>query len=140
LDIDHSKQVEDASQVTPVEDVSVPGPAEEDLSLLSPGLAKIRRRRWCLWALLIIYLPTMWTTQKITHSFNDSLPVFFVWFLLLLVVMGFSAAVRCPRCKNYFHVNGMILLYLRNCLHCQLHVSADKKRDKDNRGNRGQAA
>ena len=32
---------------------------------------------------------------------------------------------RCPRCGNYFHVNGMMLLYLRRCLHCQLHINAD---------------
>ena len=103
------------------------GDEVEDRAVLGRGLAKVRRRRWLLWSVLIVYLPTMWTTQKITHSFNDSLPVFFIWFLVLLAVMAFSAVVRCPRCGNYFHVNGMILLYLRNCLHCQLHLTADKK-------------
>ncbi|OGU06737.1 MAG: hypothetical protein A2075_19395 [Geobacteraceae bacterium GWC2_58_44] len=109
----------------------VEGDEVEDISLLSPGLAKIRKRRWLLWSVLIVYLPTMWITQKITHSFNDSLPVFFIWFLVLIAVMGISAVVKCPRCKNYFHVNGMTLLYLRNCLHCQLHLSADKKALKE---------
>lgn len=99
----------------------------QDISVLSPGLAKIRKRRWLLWFVLIIYLPTMWTTQKITHSFQDSLPVFFIWFVILLTVTAFSAVAKCPRCRNYFHVNGMTLLYLRYCLHCQLHLTADKK-------------
>jgi len=99
----------------------------QDISILRPGLAKIRKRRWLLWFVLIIYLPTMWVTQKITHSFQDSLPVFFIWFVILLAVTAFSAVARCPRCKNYFHVNGMTLLYLRYCLHCQLHLTADKK-------------
>ena len=91
---------------------------EVDPSLLRRGLARIRRRRLLLWFLLIVYLPTMWTTQQITHSFNKSLPVFFIWFLLLLFVMALSAIAKCLRCGNYFHVNGMTLLYLRNCLHC----------------------
>jgi uncharacterized C2H2 Zn-finger protein len=121
-----------------LESNQVDGNEVEDISLFGPGLAKIRRRRWYLWFVLIIYLPTMWTTQQITHSFQGSLPVFFIWFLLLLLVMGISAMAKCPRCGNYFHVNGMILLYLRKCLHCQLHLTADKKllkgmkREKDN--------
>jgi hypothetical protein len=94
---------------------------------LRPGLKKLRRRRWLLWSVLIIYLPAMWTTQRITHSFQASLPVFFAWVLLLVVAAGISATARCPRCGNYFHVNGMALLYLRKCLHCQLPVNADRK-------------
>lgn len=100
----------------------------EDGVDLGPGLVRIRRRRRFLWLVLIIYLPAMWTTQQITRSFQGSLPVFFGWFLLLLVAAAVSAAARCPRCGNYFHVNGMVLLYLRKCLHCQLHINADRKR------------
>ena len=100
----------------------------EDVLLLSPGLARVRRRRLFLWIVLIMYLPTMWTTQQITRSFQGSLPVFFIWFLLLLFFMALSAAAKCPRCGNYFHVNGMALLYLRKCLHCQLHLTADRRK------------
>jgi hypothetical protein len=92
-----------------------------------PGLAKVRRRRWFLWLVLLGYLPTMWTTQQITRSFQGSLPVFFAWILLLIVAAAVSALARCPRCGNYFHVNGMALLYLRKCLHCQLPINADRK-------------
>lgn len=106
---------------------NLPAEPVEDIAAYGPGLARLRRRRRLLWFLLAVYLPTMATTQKITHSFNASLPVFFVWFALLLAVMLHSAMTRCPRCKNYFHVNGMALLYLRCCLHCQLHICADKK-------------
>ena len=91
-------------------------------------MVKIRRRRWLLWFVLIAYLPTMWTTQQITHSFQRSLPVFFIWLVLLILAVAVSAVARCPGCGNYFHVNGMALFYLRKCLHCQLHVCADKKK------------
>ena len=97
-----------------------------DPAVISRGLAAIRRRRWWLWSVLIIYLPTMWTTQKITHSFSGSMPVFFLWFVALLCVMAYSATACCPRCGNYYHMQGMVLLYLRKCLHCQLPLSADK--------------
>jgi hypothetical protein len=90
----------------------------------------VRRRRWVLWSVLIIYLPAMWTTQQITHSFKASLPVFFAWVLLLVIAAGISATARCPRCGNYYHVNGMALLYLRRCLHCQLPLNADRKLPK----------
>ena len=98
----------------------------EDARVIARGLAKIRRRRRFLWTVLIMYLPTMWTAQQITRSFKGALPVFFLWFVLLLIVMAVSALAKCPRCGNYFHVNGMVLLYLRKCLHCQLHLTADK--------------
>jgi hypothetical protein len=100
----------------------------EEPARIEKGLRKIRRRRWMLWTVLIIYLPTMCITQELTHSFNKSLPVFFGWFVVLLTVTAISAVVRCPRCGNYFHVNGMTLLYLRRCLHCQLHLVEDKRR------------
>lgn len=103
----------------------------DDPSPIRGGLARIRKRRWMLWSVIIIYLPAMWTTQKITRSFHDSLPVFFLWFLILLLATGFSALARCPRCGNYFHLNGITLLYLRKCLHCQLHLNADRVKAKD---------
>ena len=92
-----------------------------------PGLSKLRRRRRFLWLVLIAYLPAMWSAQRITRSFQGALPVFAVWLLVLILAAAVSALARCPRCGNYFHVNGMALLYLRKCLHCQLHISADKK-------------
>lgn len=100
-----------------------------DLEAIRRGLVQVRGRRRFLWSVLLVYLPLMWTTQKITHSFKGSLPVFFAWCVLLVAAMAFSAVVKCPRCGNYFHVHGITLLYLRRCLHCQLHVTADKTGD-----------
>ncbi|MBU5613697.1 hypothetical protein [Geomonas azotofigens] len=101
--------------------------AAMDPAVIASGLAAVRKRRWCLWIVLIVYLPTMYLTQKITHSFSGSMPVFFAWFAVLLCVMFYSATARCPRCRNYYHMQGMALLYLRRCLHCQLPLDADKR-------------
>jgi hypothetical protein len=93
-----------------------------------PGLRQIRKRRWFLWAEILGYLPVMLAVMKIAPT-NSALAVAFgIWFILLWIVVGYSALARCPRCGNYYHMNGMTLLYLRKCLHCQLHLTADKKR------------
>jgi hypothetical protein len=99
----------------------------EDPAVIAVGLAVIRKRRWLLWSVLIVYLPSMMWAQEVTGSFSAALPFFFGWCLLLVVCTAISATARCPRCGNYFHVNGMVLLYFRRCLHCQLHLKADKK-------------
>ena len=40
-----------------------------------------------------------------------------------------SADYKCPRCGNLFHVNGLIPMYFRRCLHCGLPLNADKKKE-----------
>ena len=95
---------------------------------LRPGLARIRRRRWFLWGIILIYMPAMWFVLQLTHSLRRTMPAFAVWFILLCVAAGISAAARCPRCGNYFHMHGMTLLYFRKCLHCGLHINADRTR------------
>src|SRR5690242_8409203 len=89
-----------------VDNTQQEGVQQETVEDFGPGLAKIRQRRLLLWILIAIYLPAMWTAQRITHSFWDAMPVFWVWFALLIVVVTVSAVVRCPRCGNYFHMNG----------------------------------
>lgn len=54
------------------------------------------------------------------------LTAFLTWLALLMVTALWAAVCRCPRCGNYFHVNGMTMLFLRRCLHCQLHINADR--------------
>ena len=93
-----------------------------------PGLRSIRKRRWFLWAEILIYLPAMMITMKFLPTCQALAVVFAVWFIMLWVVVGYSALARCPRCGNYFHMHGMTLFYLRKCLHCQLHLKADKKK------------
>jgi hypothetical protein len=93
---------------------------------LGPGLSKVRRRRWFMWSAILAYMPIMVATLKISKSFNITAMVFAAWFAVLFVVTLLLAIVRCPRCGNYFHMHGMTLLFFRKCLHCQLHINADK--------------
>ncbi len=93
---------------------------------LGPGLRMIRRRRWFLWALIIAYVPAIWLSLELTGSDMVTGGVFAVWLIFVCIAIVLGALAKCPRCGNYFHVHGLTLLYLRKCLHCQLHVSADK--------------
>jgi hypothetical protein len=94
---------------------------------LGLGLTVIRRRRWYLWTVILVYLPAMWGTLQVAPTQRALGTVFLVWFILLFITALVSAVARCPRCGNYFHMHGMTLLYLRKCLHCQLHLKADRK-------------
>lgn len=91
-----------------------------------PGLSRIRRRRWYLWAIILLYLPAMGITRQLTPSLAPAMWVFLLWFILLFFVALVAALARCPRCGNYFHMHGMTFLLLRRCLHCQLPINADK--------------
>jgi hypothetical protein len=95
-----------------------------------PGLSIVRLRRWYLWVVILIYVPAMWLTLRVSPTYRAVEIVFAVWFVLLFAAATYSALARCPRCGNYFHMHGMTLLYLRKCLHCGLHVSADMRADK----------
>lgn len=86
----------------------------------------IRRRRKYFFATIIGYLPAMLLVNKISPSFRSMAITFGIWVVVLFITALFSALARCPRCGNYFHMHGMSLLYLRRCLHCQLHVTADR--------------
>jgi len=99
----------------------------QDPANLTAALAEIRKRRRYLWLVILVYLPAMWGALRISPTYRTIGTVFFVWIILLFAVGIYSALARCPRCGNYFHMHGMTLLYLRKCLHCQLHISADKR-------------
>jgi len=101
----------------------------EDFSQYAEGLSKVRRRRWCLWGVILIYIPLIWTTLTITQSDRETAKVFAVWFVLACIASCISAFVKCPRCGNLFHVNGLIPMYFRRCLHCGLPLNADKKKE-----------
>jgi len=90
-------------------------------------MSSIRKRRLFLWGVILIYLPAMWAVLQWTGSYNKTAVAFIIWVLLLTVIATVGALARCPGCGNYFHMNGMTLLYLRRCLHCGLHVNADRK-------------
>jgi len=95
---------------------------------MASGLARIRRRRWFLWGTLLVYLPAIWLSLRITRSDAATGVVFGVWFVVLLVASCTASFAACPRCGNYFHVHGFVPLFTRHCLHCGLHVSADKRK------------
>jgi len=84
----------------------------------------IRRRRKYFFATIIVYMPLMWAANKVSPTFRSMAITFSVWVVVLFFTALYSALARCPRCGHYFHMNGMSLLYLRRCLHCQLHISS----------------
>ena len=88
------------------------------------GMALIRRRRKYFFALIIGYMPLMWLANKFFPTFRGMAITFGVWVVLLFITALYSALARCPRCGNYFHMHGMSLMYLRRCLHCQLHIKS----------------
>jgi hypothetical protein len=96
-------------------------------SVIGAGLRKVRKRRWLLWGVLLVYVPAIWLSLTLTHSDRITAVVFGVWLVALIVAVLFVSTALCPRCGNYFHVYGMTPLYLRRCLHCKLHITADKK-------------
>lgn len=94
-----------------------------DNATLRKGLKTVRRRRWYLWTIILAYMPLM----GMAMSYKAVSEAFIAWFVVMFAIAFYAAIVRCPRCGNYFHLNGLTLLYVRKCLHCQLHVVADKR-------------
>jgi hypothetical protein len=99
----------------------------EDFTAYSQGLGSIRRRRWFLWLTIIMYIPSIWVSLQLTHSDRTTFMVFVIWFAVTAYASGYAAIARCPRCKNYFHLKGVLSLYLRRCMHCDLHLNSDRK-------------
>lgn len=104
----------------------------EDFSRFALGLGKLRRRRWFFWGVILVYIPAIWLSLRLTNSDSQTGKVFAVWFLFLFASSILTAMGKCPRCGNLFHVNGFIPLFLRKCLHCGLHITADKKQRNKN--------
>lgn len=101
---------------------------EIDREKIAPGLRKLRRRRGFLLALIAGYIPVIWVTLEVTQSDRKTGMVFLVWILLVAVAACLTALGACPRCRNPFHMNGIIPIYfLKKCLHCGLPLKADKE-------------
>lgn len=92
----------------------------------SPMLAKIRRRRWYLWGLIIVYMPVSVGILQLTQSYKATGVMLIFWFILLCIVVTLTAVAKCPGCGNNFHMRDSTLSYFRKCRHCGLHLSADK--------------
>lgn len=103
--------------------------SSKDPADFGPGLRKIRRRRWFLWLTILIYLPAMMVSLRSPSGFNMAVKVFIAWIVLLFITVWIVATIRCPDCGNYFHTSGPTFFPARRCLHCGLHINADKKGD-----------
>lgn len=102
----------DSSSVDPVEYMDI--------------MKRTRIRRKYFFCTLLVYIPAIWLTYKLSPTNLALGTVFSVWVVILIISTFLVAQSKCPRCGNYFHLHGMTLLILRKCLHCQLHISADK--------------
>ncbi|MEI7816001.1 MAG: hypothetical protein WCI45_02305 [Desulfuromonadales bacterium] len=88
-------------------------------------MKKTRRRRTFFFSTVLVYVPALWITYKISPTNRAMGTVFAIWVAILIVATFMAALSKCPRCGNYFHMHGITLLILRKCLHCQLHISSD---------------
>ena len=93
---------------------------------LAEGLAKVRGRRWLLWFIITAYVPGLLISLEMNVSKNALGWLFGLWVFLLCIVVGFATVVKCPRCNKPFHTNGPTFLPVRLCVHCGLHLKADK--------------
>lgn len=101
-------------------------PKTPDPATFAPAMRMIRRRRKYFFAAIIFYMPAMWVANRISPTLRSMAIAFAIWVVILFITALYSALARCPRCGQYFHMNGMSLMYLRRCLHCQLHITAEK--------------
>lgn len=90
-------------------------------------LQKIRARRRLLWLVILIYLPAMMFALHQPDYKTWAAAVFITWIILLIVAVALACVIRCPRCGECFHTHGPTFLPFRRCLHCALHVNADKR-------------
>lgn len=95
--------------------------------VISRGLAKVRQRRWILWATIFIYLPGLYLALELALPGGTMAKLFWAWVGLLCIAVGLATAVKCPRCNNAFHTNGPTFLPVRKCVHCGLHLTTDKR-------------
>ncbi len=93
---------------------------------IAAGLSKLRRKRWFLWSVFLTYVPAIWLSLRLTRSDKATGVVFAVWVVLAAVAGTIAGFGRCPRCGNYFHMKGLMPVWVRKCLHCDLSIRADK--------------
>jgi len=82
-----------------------------------------RRRRKYFFCTVLMYIPAVFITYEISPTNRAMGTLFVLWVIVLIIVTFLVAVSKCPRCGNYFHLQGMTLLILRKCLHCQLHIT-----------------
>ena len=103
--------------------------ADQQTDSYSEGLKRVRQRRWILWGVILGYLPAMMIALESAGGWNTAVKVFIAWIIVLCVAVGIAVVVRCPDCGNCFHTHGPTFFPVRRCVHCGLHLLADKKGD-----------
>lgn len=98
-----------------------------DPETLRQGLTKVRKRRWILWAVILIYMPGLIVALEMEATSATLSKLFALWIALLCVAVGLATVVKCPSCGNTYHTNGPTFLPVRRCVHCGLPLNADKK-------------
>lgn len=93
---------------------------------LTEGLKKVRGRRWLMWFVIVAYVPGLLITLDMNASTSAMGWLFGLWVFLLCIVVGLATVAKCPRCDKPFHTNGPTFLPVRKCVHCGLHLTADK--------------
>lgn len=86
------------------------------------GLSGIRKRRWYVWLVILVYFPSTWLTLEMTQSYRSTGIVFALWLVFLCITITLFAVVRCPQCGKYFHMRNATLSFARTCRHCSLHI------------------
>lgn len=104
-------------------------PPTIDPAQFTVKMRSLRRRRWFLWGLVLIYLPAIYLALEWSGSDRVAGMVFLGWILLVCVAVGLAAFAICPRCGNTFHMHGFVPVYLRRCVHCGLHVTSNRPDD-----------
>ena len=99
---------------------------EIDPRTFHAGLKKVRRRRWFLWGVILVYVPAMMLALESPSAGNVAVAVFVIWIVFLCIAVALACVVRCPRCGNCFHTHGPTFIPFRRCVHCCLHVNEDK--------------
>jgi hypothetical protein len=97
-----------------------------DPQVYHAGLKKVRLRRWLLWGVILAYLPAMMLALETPDAGKSAVTVFIIWIVFLCIAVGLACVVRCPRCGGSFHTHGPTFIPFRRCIHCCLHVNADK--------------
>lgn len=98
-----------------------------DHAALRQGLVKVRKRRWLLWSIILIYMPGLIFALDMQASSGTLGKLFAAWIALLCVAVGLATVVKCPRCGNPYHTNGPTFLPVRKCVHCGLALCADRQ-------------
>lgn len=90
------------------------------------GLSEIRRRRWYVWMVILVYFPSTWLTLDMTQSYRSTGIVFAVWLVFLCTTITLLAVVRCPQCGMNFHMRNATISFARTCRHCGLPLKGER--------------